>query len=124
MTGADDQARDDGRSIVGVLDAPAQHRDDRKPCGGADPGPAGGASEWAPCGWLVEVRLTIDKGPGFRFFAVGTSDPKQAEEAILRFPGIIRADARLALRPLSGEEIARLQLRAQGVRPFRIARQR
>ncbi|MBI5319838.1 hypothetical protein [Bradyrhizobium sp.] len=113
MTGAHDQ--------LGVLDARPQGRDrEAQLLSGADPGPADGISEWAPCGWLVEVRLTIDTGPGFRFFAVGIARPEQAEEAILRYPGVIRDDVRTARRQLSAEEIARLQLRAQGVRPYRV----
>lgn len=125
MTGADEKTRDDGRSIVGVLDARAQHRASREPQGGeADPDPAGGPGDLAPCGWLVEVRLTIDEGPGFRFFAVGTLSPEEAQEAILRFPGIFRDDVRRALRQLSSEEIARLELRGQGVRPYRMVGRR
>lgn len=125
MTGVDERTRDDGRSVVGRLDARPQFRDSRvRQRGGVDPGPVNGAGELAPCGWLVEVRLTIDEGPGFRFFAVGTPNPDEAEEAILRFPGIFRDDVRRALRQLSSEEIARLELRGQGVRPYRIARRR
>lgn len=70
-------------------------------------------------GWLVEVRLTIDEEPGFRFFAVGVVCPREAEEAILRYPGIFRDDARKVRRQLSADEIARLQLRVHGVRPYR-----
>lgn len=117
MTGAHRQ--------LGVLDPRPQGRDrEAQPSSGVDSGPADGVSEWAPCGWLVEVRLTIDKGPGFRFFAVGIAGPEQAKEAILRYPGVIRDDVRTVRRQLSAEEIARLQLRAHGVRPYRVISRR
>ena len=123
MTVADDLARTDGRLIVGVPDDRLRHLDKAAPQrGGIDPGPADGASKLAPSGWLVEVRLTIDEGLGFRFFAVGMPSREEAEEAILRFPGIFRDDVRTALRHLSSEEIARLELRGHGVRPYRIVR--
>ena len=121
MSVADDQARNDGRSIVGEPEARPQHRNrPERRLGGVDPDPAAG--DLASCGWLVEVRLTIDNGPGFRFFAVGTPSPEEALEAILRFPGIFRDDVRIALRQLSSEEIARLELRGWGVRPYRMVR--
>ena len=75
--------------------------------------------KFAESGWLIEVKLTIDEGPGFRFFAVGTASPQDAEEELLRFPGVFRDDARKVRRQLSGAEIARLKLRAHGVRPYR-----
>ena len=53
-----------------------------------------------------------------RFFAVGTLEIGDAEEAVLRYPGIVREDKRTALRPLSGKEIACLRLRMDGVRPY------
>jgi hypothetical protein len=72
---------------------------------------------FAPCGWLVELRLAErEADPGF--FAVGTLEAGDAEEAILRYPGIARADKRTALRPLSDNEIARLGLRMDSVRPY------
>lgn len=123
MTVADDQARNDGHSIVGEPDARPQHRNrPERRLGGVDSDPADGAGDLAHCGWLVEVRLTIDEGPGFRFFAVGTPSPEEALEAILRFPGIFRDDVRIALRQLSSEEIARLELRGHGVKPYRMVR--
>lgn len=78
--------------------------------------------KFAEGGWLVEVRLTIDEEPDFRFFAVGVVCPQEAEEAILRYPGIFRDDARKVRRQLPADEIARLQLRVQGVRPYRVER--
>jgi len=53
-----------------------------------------------------------------RFFAVGMLEADDAEEAILRYPGIVRDDKRTALRPLSGKEIACLRLGMDSVRPF------
>ena len=71
----------------------------------------------APCGWLVELRLTERKADP-RYFAVGTLEMRDAEEAILRYPGIVREDRRTALRRLSGKEIACLRLRRDSVRPY------
>ena len=53
-----------------------------------------------------------------RFFAVGTLEVGDAEEAILRYPGVVREDKRTALRPLCDKEIACLRLRMDGVRPY------
>jgi hypothetical protein len=79
------------------------------------------ATGLAPYGWLVELRLAErETEPGF--FAVGTLKAGDAEEAILRYPGIVRDDKRIALRPLSDEEIACLGLRTDGVRPFAVGR--
>ena len=72
----------------------------------------------AKSGWLVEVHLFSEREPDPRFFAVGTGEAGDAEEAILRYPGIIREDKRTARRRLSGQEIAWLRLRADGVRPY------
>ena len=71
----------------------------------------------AKSGWLVELRL-VEREPDARFFAVGTLEAGDAEEAILRYPGIVREDKRTALRPLSDEEIACLRLRMDSVRPY------
>jgi hypothetical protein len=71
----------------------------------------------APCGWLVELRLA-EREADPRYFAVGTLEIRDAEEAILRYPGIVRHDKRNALRALSDEEIVRLGLRTDGVRPY------
>ena len=71
----------------------------------------------AKCGWLVELRLA-EREPDPRFFAVGTLEAGDAEEAILRYPGIVREDKRTALRPLSDKEIACLGLRMDSVRPY------
>ena len=76
------------------------------------------ATELASCGWLVEVTLISEREPDLRFFAVGTRDAHEAEEAILRYPGLVREDNRSARRPLSQQEIACLGLRTGAVRPF------
>ena len=68
-------------------------------------------------GWLVELRLA-EREADPRFFAVGARGVGDAEEAILRYPGIVREDKRTALRPLSDKEIACLRLRVDGVRPY------
>jgi hypothetical protein len=87
---------------------------------GADTGPRN-ATELANCGWLVEVHLIGEREPDPRFFAVGTRDAGEAEEAILRYPGIIREDQRSARRRLSDKEIACIGLRPDGVRPYILA---
>jgi hypothetical protein len=76
-------------------------------------------TELAKCGWLVELHLMISGCEvATRFFAVGARQPRDAEEAILRYPGIVREDKRDARRRLSDVEIASLQLREGGVRPY------
>ncbi|MCC8935411.1 hypothetical protein H8A99_02590 [Bradyrhizobium sp. Arg68] len=84
---------------------------------GADTGPRY-VTELADGGWLVEIHLIEEREPDSRFFAVGTRDAGEAEEAILRYPGIVREDKRKARRRLSDEEIACLGLRPDGVRPY------
>jgi hypothetical protein len=76
------------------------------------------ATELANCGWLVEVHLIGERESDPRFFAVGTHDAGEAEEAILRYPGLVREDKRNARRRLSDKEIACLGLREGGVRPY------
>jgi hypothetical protein len=75
--------------------------------------------ELATLGWVVEADLA-DAGepPDRRYFAVGLAAADEAVEAVLRYPGMVREDRRLALRLLSLEEISKLRLRAQAVRPY------
>src|SRR6478609_9085866 len=87
------------------------------PAIGAETGP-GNARELANSGWLVEVHLIRERESDPRFFAVGTLDAGEAEEAILRYPGIVREDKRNARRRLSDKEITCLGLRADGVRLY------
>jgi hypothetical protein len=76
------------------------------------------AREFAEYGWIVEVVLTAPGDqPDARFFAVGTEQATEAEYAILRYPGILPTDKRIARRRLSAKEIAGLELNAQAVRP-------
>jgi len=49
---------------------------------------------------------------------VGLAASDEAVEAVLHCPGMARRDKRVALRPLSHEEISRLKLRPRAVRPF------
>src|SRR5262249_42881269 len=81
-------------------------------------GDESGVTGLAKCGWLVEVRLMPEREPDPRFFAVGTLEISDAEEAILRYPGIVREDRRTARRPLSDKEIVRLRLGVDSVRPY------
>jgi hypothetical protein len=80
-------------------------------------GDESGVTGLAQCGWLVELRLA-EREADPRFFAVGTLEVDDAEEAILRYPGIVPEDKRTALRPLSDKEIACLRLRMDSVRPY------
>ena len=74
----------------------------------------------ADAGWLVEVILvTPSNQPGSRFFAVGTQGAIEAEEAALRYPGLVSADRRIARRRLSPTELLDLGLKAQADRPYR-----
>jgi hypothetical protein len=74
--------------------------------------------EFAEYGWIVEVVLTApDDQPDARFFAVGAERATDAEYAILRYPGILPTDKRIARRRLSAKEIAGLELKGQAVRP-------
>jgi hypothetical protein len=75
-------------------------------------------TELAKRGWLVDIYLISERSSDSRFFAVATQEACDAEEAILRYPGIIREDKRKARRRLSDAEIARLKLRQDGVRPY------
>ena len=83
-------------------------------------------SEFAAAGWVVEVNLAgADTPADPRFFAVGLATAEEATQAVLRYPGIMREDQRIAIRPLSREEIFGLGLMTQAVRPHRnAARQR
>jgi hypothetical protein len=81
----------------------------------------GRVTELAECGWLVEIYLVLERKSDSRLFAVGTREAGDAEEAILRYPGIIREDKRIARRRLSDTEIAGLRLREDGVRPYIIS---
>ena len=75
--------------------------------------------EFATSGWLVEADLAeAGEPPDRRFFAVGLATADQAVEGVLRYPGLTREDPRFALRPLTPEEIARLRLRTEAVRPY------
>jgi hypothetical protein len=77
-----------------------------------------GVTELAKCGWIVEIYLISERKSDSRFFAFETHEAGDAEEAILRYPGIIREDKRTARRRLSDVEIACLRLREDGVRPY------
>ncbi len=73
----------------------------------------------AASGWIVEANLAEPgKPPDRRFFAVGWPAADDAVEAVLACPGMMRQDKRVALRPLSVEEISRLKLKPRAVRPF------
>jgi len=69
-------------------------------------------------GWLVEIVLIPEGKTDPRFFAVGMAEARDAEEAILRYPGIVRQDERNVRRRLSDAEIAFLKLRESGVKPY------
>ena len=73
----------------------------------------------AAAGWVVEVVLVIgDRPADRRLFAVGLEEATEAQEAVLRFPGIMRADERTVRRPLSPNELSSLGLRTGAVRSY------
>jgi hypothetical protein len=75
----------------------------------------------AESGWIVEVVLTGgDRNPDPRFFAVGVEQATEAENATLRFPGLVPEDKRIARRRLSESELSDLRLGVQAVRPYRL----
>lgn len=76
----------------------------------------------AESGWVVEVTMMTGDRPDSRFFAVGIEHAAEAEEAVLRFPGLLPQDRRIARRRLSSVELSDLELRAEAVRPLRRAR--
>lgn len=83
------------------------------------PASAGMTRELAAAGWVVEVVLVIgNRPPDRRLFAVGLEKAAEAREAVLRFPGIVRADERTARRPLSVNELSSLRLRTGAVRSY------
>lgn len=73
---------------------------------------------WADAGWLVGVKLDGDGFKEERLFAVGYENAKQAEQAVVDFPGLCSADECRTLRPLALQEIRGLQLQRGGIRPF------
>ncbi len=78
------------------------------------------AEQLAAAGWVVEVLLAEDRDrTDSRFFVVGTERADDAESSLLRFPGLIPADCRIARRRLSAEEISGAGLRNHAVRPHR-----
>lgn len=77
------------------------------------------AAEFAKAGWLVEVILVIgNKSPERRFFAVGVGNAAEAEAALLRYPGILHEDQRIARRVLALRELSDLRLRIEAIRPY------
>ena len=79
----------------------------------------GVAEEFATSGWLVEVNLMPGDPADRRFFAVAAAHASEAVDAVLRYPGLMRSDRRIARRPLSPAELFNLKLRVEAVRPLR-----
>jgi hypothetical protein len=79
-----------------------------------DPNPGFATSGWVVATDLADIGQPSDR----RFFAVGLAEADEAVEAVLRYPGLAREDRRFAIRRLSQEEISKLELRAQAVRPY------
>jgi hypothetical protein len=77
------------------------------------------ASDLATSGWVVQANLAdVGEPADLRFFAVGLAAASDAEQAILRYPGMVSEDKRIAIRPLSAMEIHSLGLRPQAVRSY------
>jgi hypothetical protein len=75
--------------------------------------------EIAEQGWLVEVVLTSPNSQAEAvFFAVAELTATEAENAVLRYPGILPSDTRIARRGLLAAEISSLRLRPGGARPY------
>jgi len=73
----------------------------------------------ASAGWVVELVLAFADGSvERRYFAVGLERAVDAEEAVLRYPGVTRNDPRNARRPLTPIELAHLALRQDTIRPY------
>ena len=79
------------------------------------------APGFAISGWVVEVVMVManDRPPERRFFAVAMQAAAGAlGPAVLRYPGLLETDKRIARRPLSLSELFDLRLRTEAVRPF------
>jgi hypothetical protein len=77
------------------------------------------ADDLAAAGWLVELVLEFaDREVEHRYFAVGLERAVDAEEAVLRYPGITRNDPRYARRPLTSVELEHLVLNPGTIRPY------
>jgi hypothetical protein len=77
------------------------------------------AQEFTVSGWLVEVVLMPARhSPDRRFFAIRTLHAAEAAEAVLRYPGLMRSDQRIARRPLSPAELSELRLSTDAVRAY------
>jgi len=77
------------------------------------------ADDLAPCGWLVELSLAFaGNSVERRYFAVGLERASDAEEAVLRYPGITPGDPRKAMRLLTPIELDYLALRRDTICPF------
>ena len=69
-------------------------------------------------GWVVEAVLEIGSETETVFFAVAENTASEAERAVLRYPGILPSDVRVARQVLLAAEISALKLRPGGVRPY------
>ena len=77
------------------------------------------ARDLASAGWVVELVLVFaDNSVEHRYFAVGLERAADAQEAVLRYPGVTRNDPRNARRPLTPIELAHLGLRQDTIRPY------
>jgi hypothetical protein len=77
------------------------------------------ADDLAPSGWLVELSLVFaGSSVERRYFAVGLERASDAEEAVLRYPGITPRDRRKAMRLLTPIELDYLALRQDTICPF------
>src|SRR6185312_8751809 len=67
------------------------------------------APGFAISGWVVEVVMVManDRPPERRFFAVGFAAADDAEAAVLRYPGLLETDKRIARPSLVSERAFR-----------------
>jgi hypothetical protein len=81
--------------------------------------PVNRTPDLAGSGWVVEADLAKSgELPDRRYFAVGLATAEEAVDAVLIYPGMLREDRRVAIRPLSPEEISSLKVRPHAVRPY------
>jgi hypothetical protein len=82
-------------------------------------GAPGLARDLASAGWVVELVLVFaDNSVEHRYFAVGLERAVDAQEAVLRYPGVTKNDTRNARRPLTPIELAHLGLKQDTIRPY------
>jgi hypothetical protein len=85
-------------------------------------GASGPGHALAAVGWVVELVLVFNNNSvEYRSFAVGLESAADAEDAVLRYPGVMPNDPRNAKRRLTAAELAYLVLREDTIRPYGVS---